>query len=641
MQRPKSSLSQPVLDRIARFSVHQADMLEILQLAADQWDERIEFQPARHGGWGLRHGTHTLDSSYNPDNSSEKFINAEDFTRTDLVVLIGSGSGSLPLALMRRLQASQVLIAVIEPNPSILLGMFSFNSEIERLDPTRIQFFSSLQSFKYYLIDLSHHGDRLSVLCTEAYRRSMPEEVGMVNEALKEAIPIMLGNRRTRTTNTRVQIKNLLSNIYRKDRCPSVFALKGELSGVPAVLVASGPSLDHNIAFLRKAPPGVLILCVNSSLKALTRNGIRPHMVFSNETADMSHDLAETKTQGKAPILALSDTGHPGVFAVPGLHAFMIHTNKWHYLAFSVEVTQQDVQGLHGGGCAANGMFAAALMFGCDPIALIGQDLAYSEGRVYANATDYGGLSLKVNGAEASVVDAAGTLADFDEAAYRKVTQKRTLVQVSAWDGQGQVMTSPNMNMFRLCFQEAGRHGIRERGVRLVNATEGGARIEGFEHQALTDFLAGLPAVDTSPEATIEDCWLRATPVPIAIIEAGMNHLAERIRDFITASQKVLNLLEKVATTLEDVGPDHPRFQEMFGHFNEARSAMSPIAILEAWIESEMNRISKDHPLDASPASAFTQGKRSLEISLQGAESLLVELETAIKNHVSGSQGLV
>jgi hypothetical protein len=75
--------------------------------------------------------------------------------------------------------------------------------------------------------------------------------------------------------------KNAVANL------PSLFAgtpmknLKGKFRGVPAVCVAAGPSLDDAIPELKKIQKQFLIIACDSSVNALLKADIRPHIVVT------------------------------------------------------------------------------------------------------------------------------------------------------------------------------------------------------------------------------------------------------------------------------------------------------------------------------------------------------------------------
>jgi hypothetical protein len=119
----------------------------------------------------------------------------------------------------------------------------------------------------------------------------------------------------------------------------------------------------------------------------------------------------------------------------------------------------------------------AALEWGCDPIVFVGQDLAYSGGRMYAQGSLDQDLAVQV------VQRSSGAYAAEGETVRR-------LMEVKAWSGEGTVHTSLQFHLFRLWYE--GLVETRPQS-RFVNCTEGGAHIEGMEHRPLAGLVASLP----------------------------------------------------------------------------------------------------------------------------------------------------
>ncbi|MDJ0838828.1 MAG: DUF115 domain-containing protein [Acidobacteriota bacterium] len=610
-----------VANRIARFTQHQIDALDHCTDAAVNWDESVAFVQARNGGWGVRVNGKMVDSIYSPDQSAEKFLMDKPFDHTDLVVLIGCGGGSLPIALARRLTGLPVKIAVIEPNVHLLTGMFLNNTALGELDPGKIQFFCSLQAFKFYLIDISLHGERLRVLSTPAYQRHMPDQLAAVSAALDEAVPIMLSCAKTRTNNTRTWIHHLINNVRHKSRFPSIFTLEGRMQDVPAVLVASGPSLDKNIQHIKRVEDNALICCVNSSLPALLRHGILPHLVFSVETADVTHDLTGNTEALQQLTLVLAETTNPKAFTLPAENTFVMHQNTWNYAAFVAEVTQQRVRGIHGGGCNANAMFAAALMFGCNPVALVGQDLAYTDGRLYAHATDYGSLTANIEGDQAKIIDKEGVL-DFLEGASSRFLMEEKMYPIRAWNGESTVYSPSNFNTFRLCFQEVGLRAVHETGVTLVNATEGGAYIEGFDHRPLADYVSELPAGCLNLKARIAASLAEAELASPKTIASGLARIAERLGQTAMQADEAIAAVDDLERLVTAGVTEGPLFASAHERFEKARQSVAVLPLLDSYSSESLTRAKRKHPEDGTPETAFARAKAVMSATRDGAAEL-------------------
>ena len=100
---------------------------------------------------------------------------------------------------------------------------------------------------------------------------------------------------------------------------------------------------------------------------------------------------------------------------------------------------------------AANMAFEAIFHAKFENCILIGQDLAYgSDGETHSDGHLYG----------------------------TKESRKRATMDVTAYGGEGSVKTTEIWNLFRNFF-ESDIYYAKQQGMQVINATEGGARIEG------------------------------------------------------------------------------------------------------------------------------------------------------------------
>ena len=117
---------------------------------------------------------------------------------------------------------------------------------------------------------------------------------------------------------------------------------------------------------------------------------------------------------------------------------------------------------LPSGGSVANNAFSLAEMLGFGTIILVGQDLAYPNDQVHSKGAKY------------KTLDDTNTI-DRNDSRY---------FEVEANDG-GKILTEGNMNVYRKWFEER----ICDTKANVINATEGGAKIEGAEVRTLESVI--------------------------------------------------------------------------------------------------------------------------------------------------------
>ena len=120
---------------------------------------------------------------------------------------------------------------------------------------------------------------------------------------------------------------------------------------------------------------------------------------------------------------------------------------------------------------------------GCDKIILIGQDLAYTDNKCYSQNSAYAGFNIN----ESKKVEFENEF-NQNEEQINKHAQflSNDLVYVKGLNGTN-LLTRPDYCMFILFFQDLAKKYASE--LELINATEGGAFIEGFNHITLNEAL--------------------------------------------------------------------------------------------------------------------------------------------------------
>lgn len=222
------------------------------------------------------------------------------------------------------------------------------------------------------------------------------------------------------------------------------------ISNVPAIVVAAGPSLDKNIEELRNAKGRAMIIAVDTALKPLLKKGIMP-------------DLVITVDAKKPPVLFM----HPEFEYIPlvmgdfsNYQLGRIHKGKRFYYAennsYMNYLYKKETGCIVGvtetGGSVANSAFSFASILGFKTIILVGQDLAFT-------------------GRKRHAYDAYG------ENKKDEFINDGKYFEVEDINGD-KVYTEFNMNMYRKWFET---QIVRYPYLKVIDATEGGAKIEGTE----------------------------------------------------------------------------------------------------------------------------------------------------------------
>lgn len=265
-----------------------------------------------------------------------------------------------------------------------------------------------------------------------------------------------------------------LENLGTLAECHHVSDLGPYFKDKPLLLVAPGPSLDRNIAELHRLQGKAIILAPAQSIRRLHEDSIYPEFIAVIDPRDYTaepHPFFNPDLIKPHQKLIAGVTCHPNVLNLPYRSKYVFGSTP---NAAWIDQIFGDPFISVGGTSVSVAMVNLALALGSNPIVLVGQDLSYSEGRRYAR-------SHTASDAEGSTPSEP----DRQPAKRRKPEITDPVFEVDGYFG-GKVKT---MYAYKAALYEMEliAEQCRNAGLpaRLINATEGGANIKGFDNLAL------------------------------------------------------------------------------------------------------------------------------------------------------------
>ncbi len=323
-----------------------------------------------------------------------------------------------------------------------------------------------------------------------------------------------------------------IANLPSLARWPPVHAIdRTPFRRRPMFIVGAGPSLTKNAHLLRQVKGKSVIVAVSHALKALEAAGVTPDIVMALDAEDLRYHFDGCNVEGLEAIFA-SSTLHPGIYALPARRFFTFAgSESMDPFLFGRLAPQPPV--IITGGSVATSAVGLAAMWGCSPITLVGMDLAFTDGRYYAATSCDGDTTVQIGpaGNTFAMQDFSPGYASMDSVvAMQGKPRTEALLEAPGYYG-GTVHTSQMFHVFRRWLEAMGRSGKGK--VQLFNCTEGGARIEAWEHAPLAQVIAEhVPDVPLESGPAFDEA-LRITNVP-----ARRKATAEKIGEAIPALEQ-------------------------------------------------------------------------------------------------------
>ncbi len=523
--------------------------------------------------------------------------NIEGDDSANLIVLFGLGLGYHAERLERRFPCH---IIVFDPSLDSLktcLGARSLPLRRTIIVPNTGHLMSEVQP------RLQFTDRKVIAAAVPAYQKLFPEEFALFKSVVEEAISNATILENTVAARSVEWTHHITENIPKALQRISVSDLGNRFAGKPGILVAAGPSLDGNIEHLRRAKGHAFILAVNASVRPLKEAGVKPDMVAVVEGLDLRSQLTESgwiEEMTLAPAL----NSHPGFFDLPVKYLMPI-------LDYSTPCSEWFSRALgwtrlpSGGSVACTG-FAILHALGCDPIVLVGQDLAYTGGASYSRSTTFGRRQMDFDEKTKTLL-AVERNQDIEEIRTSNGLDPMIRLraeEVDAYGGQGTVCTTGMYKLFRSWFESAARTWADDR--KLINATEGGARIRDFEEIPLGDVVErwcteAVPAEEWIAEA--HEVTQPPNPEPLYTIIKEYLETVSHVSKIALRSSAIAAKASK-EIELGGAGAAEPSLRELAALENELRAHSRENTLLDMYVAMKVNQLrinrADDHDEDTA-----------------------------------------
>ena len=341
---------------------------------------------------------------------------------------------------------------------------------------------------------------------------------------------------------------------------------KCNISGIPAIIVSAGPSLDKNIKQLESVGNRAFIISVDSALKALIREGIDFHIGISVDPRK-NPAVFEDGRIAEYP-LVLSANSIPAIARRNQSRLFFESPVGFEGFEEALKAkTGEGLGELKTGGSVATDAFSLAEYLGFEKIILIGQDLAYTGGKTHVSG--------------------------FAENEENK-RDEDSLVEVEGMDGTT-LRTDIQMDSYRKWFELAIK---RNQGKRTVyNATEGGARIHGAVELTLQEAIEQLCDRELDFPAIIQGApklFAEEDRIDMSKEFYELDHYFAELKDQIAAGIEAYQTLICLEEKSEQNTKEYQKVIQEIGRINELDEREPYMNFIKCYAKQEEYEIAED-----------------------------------------------
>lgn len=469
-----------------------------------------------------------LHSKYDPKKEARQIAD-KNFKRNYTHILFGNGLGYISDALYEKMDERSSLL-IIDPLQQELQKF-----KVKNNDSIIIQELTK-QNFETYLgAKLNSFDRKFTIICSPNYEKLFPSHYKKLLVLLKDEMNFNTINENTIRKFDLVWQKNYINNLFFAKKDSSLFNLQKKFNS-PVVIASAGPSLSKQIPLLKKYRDKMILIASGSTINTLLSHEIEPDFVVSIDGGEKNFNHFRLLNLNKAKLI-YSMTNHYKIRNSFNKESYFFLSNESWGNKKHIELTlDKKVPQVLGGGSVANYALSIANYITSGPIALIGQDLAYTSNKTHAE-----------NNKNFKVIDEV----------YKK---ERGLFYTQGYNSD-EVLTDYVFLSVKDTFESLGK--IIKTENTLYNCTEGGIKIEEFIQTSFEtfcdEFMEDIVKKDVSLskeyndyrdfEKKISDEVLNYNRI-ITILKKSLNALAMN-KNVLFFSKKTLGVLESTDKNLE------------------------------------------------------------------------------------------
>ncbi|MBH0164045.1 motility associated factor glycosyltransferase family protein [Fictibacillus sp. 7GRE50] len=392
--------------------------------------------------------TYYMHSKYDPIKEAETWVDKISLKETiNEIIVIGIGLGYHISLLAKKY-------------PNCFIQVFEFNYSFIKWGIERNKFTNLIENknvFLNYASDTSALLNQLSKHLIGSIDNLLiykPSLELIESNIIRLSLESYLIKKRTIREQKAALTQNFNKNNDLKDK--DISSCLGIYNNSPTILVSAGPSLTKQLPLLKKASMrGAKIVCVGTALIPLIKADIIPNLIMISDPKDLIMDQFQGMKNLDVPLFYLCTANHTAVKIYNGPR-FIV----WQRGFPNAELIarQNKVPLIETGGSVATCLLDLLVKLGSNKIALVGQDLAFTNNMTHAIGTHL----------------------------YKRFNHNINSIEVNDYYVKEKIITSRNLYIYLKWFES---YVEQYQDIQFWNCTEGGAHIKGWVHRPLSEFL--------------------------------------------------------------------------------------------------------------------------------------------------------
>jgi hypothetical protein len=465
-----------------------------------------------------------LHSKYDPINEAKQWLaDYEDQIQDyDHVFFYGIGFGYHVEVLMNKYPNKS--FSMYEPDLSVFYE-YICNRDLTDLPIKNLKriIVEYTPSFLDIGIDrfLSSFNDKVLIVVHPIYSRVYAEKEKRFNAAFTKAIEQKRTHLAATSSFEKLWTINSMHNFIKVLETPNILKdMKDFFKGKPVLMVAAGPSLEDEFDNIRYIKENRLayIFAIGSANKALLAQGIFPDAVTTYDPNVYNHLTFEeiiTQNLSNIPIIFGTSVGYKTVELYPGPMLHMV-TNQDPVSAYYLkgENIIENNEFVTDAPTIAVITMELLQKLGCELLIMVGQNFAFKNNQYYSQGVNY---VYRTNELSQSELD--------------------SMEMVESVDG-GEVQTMKGHSTGR---RQMESYLSKMTGIRVVNTTIGGAKIQGAEFVTLEQIIETELKI-----AVVDPDWYK-----VEATKYNLDKLSLQVENMEKSREELVYIFEQISKTLQ------------------------------------------------------------------------------------------
>jgi hypothetical protein len=431
-----------------------------------------------------------LHSRYDPIKEARRIVKKEVDASASACIVLGFGFGYLVEAFCEAFPSKPLV--VVEQDTGLFL---------QALKARDLRNLLSLPNIHWHLGDepeavmMSVEALPLQQLCVLRLRpllASRSEYYHRVEVLLFSVIDKREVNINTLSRFGQLWVRNLLRNIDHFTGNPGISVVKNRFSGVPAMVIAAGPSLDELLPHLKTLQEHMLIVAVDTSYRFCKNQGVEPDFLVSVDPQYWNSRHLDW-LEREQTVLVSESSAHPRIFRSRGNKEEMIlFVSSFFPLGKFIEEIIGERGLIGAGGSVATTAWDVCRYLGCPSIYMAGLDLGFPGKRTHSRGAFF----------EESMHNCSCRLLTAEQMTFRYLHQ--AVPTALANNQGGRTLTDRRMLIYKWWFENQMKQQSQTGGPSTFTLAAGGIAIDGMGLVEVTEIFE-LPKWRSRIDAELSD----------------------------------------------------------------------------------------------------------------------------------------